>query len=230
MKMIKGGLYLRVSTREQAQKKTSIEAQERALREYAEKNDIEVVEVFIDGSSGTKIDRPEFQRMLSNARSGMFDIILVWKYDRFARNLIDQEITILELQKINVVVKSITESNNKLLRRVVGAVNEEEIDKTLERSRLVKEDRARQGYHLGRAPYGYDFDPDTHELMQNGDVERVKELYRLRDNGKLNITHFADENGLTRQAVYGILKNPVYKGFVRYQGKLIKGRHESIID
>ena len=228
--MMRCGLYLRVSTREQAQKKTSVEAQERALREYAEKNDIEVIEVFVDGSSGTKIDRPEFQRMLSCARSGMFDVILVWKYDRFARNLIDQEITILELQKINVTVNSVTESDDRLLRRVMGAVNEEEIVKTLERSVLVKDDRARQGYHLGRAPFGYDFDPDTHELIQNADAERVKELYQLRDDGELNVTHFADENGLTRQAVYGILKNPVYKGYVRYQGKLIKGRHESLFN
>ena len=228
--MTKGGLYLRVSTREQAQKKTSIEAQERALREYAKKNGINVIEVFVDGSSGTNIDRPEFQRMLSCARSGMFDVILVWKYDRFARNLIDQEITILELQKIDVVVKSITESNDRLLRRVMGAVNEEEIVKTLERSKLVKDDRARQGYHLGRAPYGYNFNPDTHELVQNEDADRVRELFRLRELWGLNVTHFAEDNGLTRQAVYGILKNPVYKGFVRYQGKLIKGRHEGIID
>ena len=228
--MTKGGLYLRVSTREQAQKKTSIEAQERVLREYSKNNDIEVIDVFTDGSSGTKIDRPEFQRMLSSARSGLFDVILVWKYDRFARNLIDQEITILELQKINVVVKSITESNDRLLRRVMGAVNEEEIVKTLERSKLVKTDRARQGYHLGRAPYGYDFNPDTHELVQNEDADRVRELFRLRDSGNLNVTHFANESGLTRQAVYGILKNPLYKGYARYQGKLIKGRHESIVD
>lgn len=228
--MLKGGLYLRVSTREQAQKKTSIEAQERALREYAKIHDIKVVEVFVDGSSGTKIDRPEFQRMLSSARSGMFDVILVWKYDRFARNLIDQEITILELQKINVAVNSITESDDRLLRRVVGAVNEEEIVKTLERSKLVKEDRARQGYHLGRAPYGYDFDPDTHDLVQNVDADRVRELFRLRESGDLNVSHFANDNGLTRQAVYGILKNPLYKGYVRYQGKLIKGKHEGIIE
>lgn len=228
--MMKCGLYLRVSTREQAQKKTSIEAQERALREYAKTNDIEVMEVFTDGSSGTKIDRPEFQRMLSCARSGMFDVILVWKYDRFARNLIDQEITILELQKINVTVNSITESDDRLLRRVMGAVNEEEITKTLERSRLVKDDRALQGFHLGRAPFGYDFNPDTHELIQNVDADRVKELYRLRASGDLNVTHFAEDNGLTRQAVYGMLKNPLYKGYVRYQGKLIKGRHGSLLD
>ena len=229
--MKKGGLYLRVSTREQAQKKTSIEAQERALREYSKKHNIEVVEVFIDdGYSGTKIDRPEFQRMLSCARSGMFDVILVWKYDRFARNLIDQEITILELQKINVAVNSVTESDDRLLRRVVGAVNEEEIIKTLERSKLVKEDRARQGYHLGRAPYGYDFDPDTHELVQNDDVDRVRELFWLHGSGDLNVSQFANNNGLTRQAVYGILKNPLYRGYVKYQGKLIKGKHEGIIE
>lgn len=228
--MLRGGLYLRVSTREQAQKKTSIEAQERALREYAEEHNIEVVAVFIDdGYSGTKTDRPEFQRMLTSAQTGMLDIILVWKYDRFARNLIDQEITILELQKIDVVVKSTTENDDVLLRRIRGAINEDEITKTLERSKLVKEDRARQGYHLGRAPFGYYIDPDTHELIQNDDAERVREVFKLKELRELNISEFAKDNGLTRQAVYGILKNPLYKGYVKYQGKLIKGRHEAIL-
>lgn len=228
--MLKGGLYLRVSTREQAQKKTSIKAQERALREYAKEHNIKVVAVFIDdGYTGTKTDRPEFQKMLTSAQAGTFDIILVWKYDRFARNLIDQEITILELQKIDVVVKSTTENDDILLRRIRGAINEDEITKTLERSKLVKEDRARQGYHLGRAPFGYYIDPDTHELIQNDDAERVKELFKLKESGELNISKFANDSGLTRQAVYGILKNPIYKGHVKYQGKLIKGRHEGIV-
>jgi len=227
--MINGALYLRVSTKEQAQKKTSIEAQERALREYVLDNNINVSCVYIDdGYSGTTTQRPEFQRMLTEAHSEKFKVILVWKYDRFARNLIDQEITILELQKLNVLVKSITENDDVLLRRIRGAINEDEITKTLERSRLVKEDRARQGYHLGRAPFGYDFDQLTHELILNDDAPKVKAIFTKKESN-VNVSQIAKEYGFTRQGIYNILNNPIYRGFVKYQGRLIKGRHEAML-
>lgn len=148
--------------------------------------------------------------------------------NRFARNLIDQEITILELQKVNVSVKSITENDDVLLRRIRGAINEDEITKMLERSKLVKEDRARQGYHLGRAPFGYDMNPDTHELILNDDATKVKTIFEKKKL-KVSISKIAHEYGFTRQGIYNILNNPIYKGFVKYQGELIKGRHEAMI-
>ena len=226
---MQAALYVRVSTREQAQKKTSIEAQERALREYAKYNKMDVIDIFIDdGYSGTTTDRPEFQRMLTEAQDGKFNVILTWKYDRFARNLIDQEITILELQKIGICVKSITENDDVLLRRIRGAINEDEITKTLERSKLVRSDRARQGYHLGRAPFGYDFDHDTHELILNSDADKVRDIFAKKES-KTSVSDIASKYGFTRQGIYNILNNPIYRGFVKYQGKLIKGKHKAII-
>lgn len=80
---MQAALYVRVSTREQAQKKTSMEAQERALREYAKEHDIGVMGVYVDdGYSGTTTDRPEFQRMLTEAQDGKFGAILTWKYEQ----------------------------------------------------------------------------------------------------------------------------------------------------
>ena len=88
MKKINGYGYVRVST--DRQEELSPDSQEKLLREYAKKNNIILLEVFHEiGISGRKADkRPEFQRMISMAKSKdhPIDTILVWKFSRFARN------------------------------------------------------------------------------------------------------------------------------------------------
>lgn len=229
----RAALYMRVSTREQAQKGTSIEAQDNELKRYAEKHNIEITGTYSDdGYSGTTTDRPKFQEMLSDAENGLFEIILIWKYDRFSRNLIDQEITILQLKKLNVSVESITEDGDILIRQIRGAVSEDEVRKTLQRSKLVKDMRAKQGYHLGRAPMGYSFDKN-HDLQINSDSGKVLRIYQKCRNRKgkhkTNISRMARAYGITTDTIYNILKNPIYKGYVTYQGKQFQGRHEPIL-
>ena len=80
--------YVRVSTHDQEE--VSPESQKKLLREYAKKNDIIILKIFYElGVSGRKADkRPEFQKMISMCKADEHpvDLILVWKYSRFARN------------------------------------------------------------------------------------------------------------------------------------------------
>ena len=89
------GIYIRVSSEPQAEK-VSPEIQEKDARKYCELNGYTVVEVYRDVSryrvgkksvepSGTRLDRPEFQRMLKDARSGRINCIIGWKEDRLYR-------------------------------------------------------------------------------------------------------------------------------------------------
>ena len=81
-------LYARVSS-ERQDVDLSIASQLRALRAHAAKHDLRVVREFVDEvASGRTTDRPQFQRMISEARrqGSPFELILVWKYSRFARN------------------------------------------------------------------------------------------------------------------------------------------------
>ena len=81
-------IYARYSS--DNQREESIEGQLRECKEYAEKNDMLIVDTYIDRALSAKTDnRPEFQRMIKDSTSGLFDIILVWKLDRFARNRYD---------------------------------------------------------------------------------------------------------------------------------------------
>ena len=114
--MKKGAIYVRVSSEEQARDGYSIDAQIKALKDYAIKNDIFLEEQYIykdEGISGRKAEkRPAFMEMIKTAKSKpkKFDVILVHKFDRFSRNREDSIVYKSLLKKecgINVI--SITE-------------------------------------------------------------------------------------------------------------------------
>ena len=85
------GLYFRLSKDDERQGESlSIENQRRALRKYAEDNGFEIHDEYIDdGVSGTTFDRPEVQRMLDDAKTGVINTIIVKDLSRFGRNYIE---------------------------------------------------------------------------------------------------------------------------------------------
>ncbi len=87
---MRGVIYPRYSSGNQREE--SIEGQLRECRAYCEKNGIEIVGTYIDRALSAKTDnRPEFQRMIQDSAKGLFDVVVVWKLDRFARNRYDSD-------------------------------------------------------------------------------------------------------------------------------------------
>ena len=85
---MKGVIYARYSS--DNQREESIEGQLRECKEYAERNGIMILGTYIDRALSAKTDnRPEFQHMIKDSAKGLFDVVLVWKLDRFARNRYD---------------------------------------------------------------------------------------------------------------------------------------------
>jgi DNA invertase Pin-like site-specific DNA recombinase len=82
-KTLRAGLYARVSTEDRGQ---DPETQLRPLREYAERRGFAVVGEYVDHASGTTEQRPRYQKLLEAARKREIDVVLVWRYDRFARS------------------------------------------------------------------------------------------------------------------------------------------------
>lgn len=226
------GIYTRVSTSTQASEGFSIQAQEKELKAYAKKYDIEVYKVYTDaGKSGSNTDRPAFQEMLSDAENGLFDIILIYKFDRLSRNLIDQELTIRQLKKVGVEVNSITEESDTLIRQIRGAVSEDEVRKIVERSGMVKLSRAKDGYHMGQSPFGYSIGEDK-ILYPNEDAFKVKLIFDefAKPKDEKNISKLIKEIGISRQTAYNIIKNPIYRGFIVFRGFQYEGKHKPIMD
>jgi DNA invertase Pin-like site-specific DNA recombinase len=82
--MKRAAIYARVSTIDRGQ---DPETQLRQLREYADRRGFAVMEAYVDHASGSKNDRERYRAMLEAARRRQFDVLLVWRYDRFARSM-----------------------------------------------------------------------------------------------------------------------------------------------
>lgn len=105
-------IYARYSS--DNQREESIEGQLRECKEFAEKNDITILGTYIDRALSAKTDnRPDFQRMIKDSEKNMFDVVLVWKLDRFARNRYDSAHYKSILKRNGVKVVSALAKNKK---------------------------------------------------------------------------------------------------------------------
>ncbi len=106
----KAAIYARVSTEEQAERDLSIPFQLERCRYHDKGKGWEVVKEFVDAGESARTDkRPEFQKMISSARAKEFDVILIHKFDRFARNDYDFIIYEKELEGLGIIVESVSE-------------------------------------------------------------------------------------------------------------------------
>src|SRR2546422_8919742 len=155
-------LYARVSSEQQAEKDLSIPAQLKALRRYAHERHWEVVNEYIDEAHTGRTDkRPAFQAMIFAARHKECQAILVWKYDRFARNLKIQLLYMEELSSYGIEVISINEPHEdtplgRFGRANMGAVAQlfsEILAQDVRRGQ--KENASRGFYNGGPPPFGF---------------------------------------------------------------------------
>ena len=106
---MKAVIYARYSS--DNQREESIEGQLRECTAYCKKNNITILRTYIDRAMSAKTDhRPDFQRMIKDSAKGLFDVIIVWKLDRFARNRYDSAHYKAQLRKYGVKVLSATEN------------------------------------------------------------------------------------------------------------------------
>src|SRR5215510_12586385 len=154
MKPQRVGLYARVSTKNAGQ---DPETQLLALREYAGHRGMTITDEYVDiGISGAKDRRPELDRLMTDARRRRFDVVLVARFDRFARSTKHLVLALEEFSSLGIDFVSLNESVDtstpmgKMVFTVIGAVAE--LERSLIRERVVMGlDRAkRQGKKLGR--------------------------------------------------------------------------------
>ena len=110
---MKGVIYARYSS--ENQKEESIEGQLRECRAFADKNGIQVIGNYIDRAFSAKTDnRPDFRRMIKESSKKEYDVVIVWKLDRFARNRQDSVYYKTILHKNGIKVISATEAISSL--------------------------------------------------------------------------------------------------------------------
>lgn len=241
-----GALYIRVSTDDQAE--LSPDAQKRLLLDYAKKNGIIISNDFIfsESVSGRHVQkRPEFQRMIGIAKqpSHPIDVILVWKYSRFARNQEESIVYKSMLKKDHVEVKSVSEPLvdgpfGSLIERIIEWMDEYySIRLSGEVLRGMKEKALRNGYQsspcLGYEAVGHGKPFQINEA-EYAMVSYIMDLY---DNQNMDETAIARKcndlgyktkrgNPFERRTIDRILQNPFYCGIVSWNGVEFEGAHE----
>jgi len=225
--------YARVSTTEQASEGTSLTFQQAQLTAYCQLQDWTIINRYVDGGySGGDGDRPGLERLLTDAKIGLFDKMVVYKLDRLARNLrllldVEQKLRGYEIGLISMKESVDTSTaTGKMVFQLFGMVAEWERSAIVERTRNGRLQRYRDGcWAGGKAPYGYSYDKATRKLVINESEARiVKRMYSEYADGKslfgisqsLNRDHIPgrtkNSQGWWQTAVRQCLLNPCYKG------------------
>ena len=151
---VRVALYARVSTSHNGQDPAM---QLRELREYCGRRGCQIVREYVDvGISGTKERRPELDRLMSDAHRRHFDVVLVWKLDRFGRSLKHLVTTIADLEALGVAFVSLRDNldlstpSGRLMFQIIGAMAEFERALIQERVRAGLRNARSKGKRLGR--------------------------------------------------------------------------------
>lgn len=245
---MKTALYIRVSSKEQAENGHSIDAQTRRLKAFAEAKDLENIELYKDdGFSGASLNRPEMQRLIRDVKERRVSTVLVYKLDRLSRSQKDTLHLIEEVfNKCGASLVSISESfdtSTAFGRAMIGILSvfaQLERENIRERIMMGKEENAKKGRWNGGGNtqgtvFGYRR-KDKQWQIEPYEAEIVKEIYALYldGHGATKIRNLINEKygdifpDHTR--VTAILKNSFYAGRIKHGGKEYEGVHEGIMD
>lgn len=235
-------IYVRVSTDTQAEEGYSLDAQVERCKAYAISQGWEVVEVYIEeGESAKDLNRTELKRLLSDAGTGSFDVLLVYRLDRLTRSVRDLHNLLDMFEKHNIKFRSATEvydtttAMGKLFITIVAALAEWERGNLSERVRFGMEQLVNEGkWPGGVVPYGYEWDGQTMHIIPE-EYTILRELRRLymAGNGLRNTALHLNTKGMVRREgkvwtatiVAYTLENPFLAGKIRYGTKDKDGKY-----
>lgn len=213
------------------QREESITAQLRAIREYAEKHGITVIREYTDeAESATTDDRPGFLRMISDLRDGLrVDLVLIHKFDRFARNRYDSAVYKREIQRAGArlvaVAQPLDDSPESIILEAMLEAMAEYYSKNLARETMKgMRETAYQAKHTGgRPPLGYDVDPETKRYVINEhEAQAIRLIFSMTLEGHgyseiidaLNARGYRTKAGqpFGKNSIHDILRNEKYAG------------------
>ena len=226
-------VYVRVSTDDQRDNGYSIDSQLRMIKEYCEKNDYSIIDVYNDaGHSGKDLMRPEMQRLLADIKSKKIDKLIAIKVDRLTRNNYDGFWLLNYCEEHDVKIELILEpydvstANGEMIFGMNLVFGQRERKEIGARTKRAMEEMALEKIHPSKAPYGYIRNKETGHLeIEPIEAQVVKEIFELCKQGKStrNIaTIMKDNNAYLKQGkwasdrVYKILTNSIYIGIFEY--------------
>ena len=229
-------IYARYSS--DNQREESIEGQIRECTAYAEKNGITIVKHYIDRAVSAKTDnRPQFQQMIKDSDKKLFDIVLVWKLDRFARNRYDSARYKTQLKKNGVKLVSATEIISEgpegiILESVLeGYAEYYSADLSEKVIRGMTENALKGMFTGGAIPFGYTINADRRFEIDPLTAPFVAETFQRYNDGQTmrEIRDWLNEKGIKNKrgglmsfnTIQHMLSNRRYIGELKYRDILI---------
>ena len=238
-------IYVRVSTDDQRDNGYSIDSQIRMLKEYCEKHEYNIIDIYNDaGYSGKSLIRPEMQRLIKDIQKKKIDILLAIKTDRLTREGYDGYWLLNFCEKHDVKIEltlepfDISTANGEMMYGMNLIFGQRERKEISARTKRALEQMALEHIHPARPPYGYDRNPDTGKLEINPiEAQVVKEIFELCSQG-LSYRKIAqimrDNNRYLRSGkwsdsrIFKILDNEIYIGIFHY-GKYIRKKENILV-
>lgn len=237
-------IYARYSSHGQTEQ--SIEGQLRDNYAWAKQQGVTVVGEYIDRAlSGTKDQRPDFLRMIEDASKRQFEMVIVWKLDRFARNRYDSAIYKAKLKKYGVKVVSvkeaITDSPEGIILEGLLESMAEYYSANLSQNvrRGLRESIAKGNYCGGTVPYGYRVE-NKKLVIDDKTAPMIRYMFEeyAKGNSKKDIIDELNRRGcmgrfgkpLSYNSMTHVLPNTVYIGEYKYAGSVVPGLAEPMID
>jgi len=242
---MKAVIYARYSS--DSQREESIEGQIRECTDYAEHNGITILKHYIDRAlSARTADRPEFQHMIADSEEKLFDIVLVWKLDRFSRDRYDSAHYKRILKKNGVRVISVKENISDgpegiILESMLEGYAEYYSAELSQKIQRGQHDNAIKGKsNGGNIPFGLMVGEDCSLIHNPVTAPVVREIFSMYDNGKSmrEIVNWLTAGGIkttkgknfTIGGISNILHNRKYIGEYKYGGVIIPDGIPRLID
>jgi site-specific DNA recombinase len=241
-------IYVRVSTQEQVVEGYSIQAQKDRLIAYCTAREWNIVDILVDGGySGSNLDRPGMQKLIRDAKTNKFDVVLVYKLDRLSRSQKDTlyliEDVILRNRVDFVSMNESFDTSSPFGRAMIGILSvfaQLEREQIKERMLMGRVERAKEGlFHGGGfVPIGYDY-IDGQLVINEFEALQIKDIFDMyvnkgfgieRVRQELEIKYDNKHSGWTSHtSITNVLENQLYTGVIVFKDKISPGQHDAII-
>ncbi len=251
---MKSLLFCRVSSKEQADEGYSLEAQEKLLSDYAQRNKLKVLKVYKIAETASKdFARKSFYEMFEFATKNKVNVILSEKIDRLTRSLKSAGIADdwvkadpsreIHFVKENFVLNSNTRAHENLVWDMKVAIARFYSNNLSEEVKKGHKEKVAQGWYPSKAPLGYksigEKGHKTH-VLDAVKAPLVRKMFELYSTGRYSISALVETmyneglrthggNRLVKSRMGSLLSDPYYYGKILWGGQISEGKHEPII-
>ena len=222
------GVYIRVSTEDQAKEGFSLGEQEEKLLQLCKFKDLEVYKVYKDAGISAKDmeHRPQFQEMLKDMKEGKLNYIVAYKLDRITRSVRDLEELISVLEQYNCFLLcdrddvNTSTANGRFFVRMLTVLSQLEIEIVSERTKFGLNGAIKSGHIPGQRPFGYKSAEDKRMVIDNTTRPYVEKIFDMYLEGKSfqQIANYFKENNIYPKknwkdtTIQKIIDNKIYMG------------------